>query len=140
MAQEGVNLKSEFSPGESEFQRYFVLSSTLDEMSAQVGIGNFQALIPFWSILWTLYKDMNALLTKETQDQYKVKFREMRKRIYAELNAAGDGEYQMPVQLQDDLDDLQMDVLSLKQSAGLGIIGKKEISLHKKLEQGLGME
>jgi len=103
-----------------------------------------EALLPFYAILWELYKNFRPILFDSVRVKFDKGFRKLETDVYEEYNrivaARNDRRLINPsMELIRKLDDMQIKLLEIRQIIGLGIQVYKEETLKKKLERALGV-
>jgi len=131
-------MRSEYSMGQYDFIRYDRLLSAMDELSVQVSSYNVNALLPFHSVLWELFKNFSPIMIDIKREEYKSKFKNLRDRILEEINrGSNDDNATIDQNLIDELDDIQIELLGIKQIIGLGIMISKDYSREDLIKKGL---
>lgn len=133
------NMKSEFSMGMLDFQRYDMILRSIDEMSIQVSMSNPQALIPFYAALWDLYKNFRPVLIPIAMEKYDKQFNEVKNLVYNEMNVSNDANDSCSIsqEIIEKLDNLHIDLLQMRQIIGLGIVLTQDLSFEERLRKGL---
>ena len=135
-------MQSVFSMGQYDFIRYDKILSSADELSIQASMLNSDTILPFWSVLWGMYKNFRPIIIDSKREEYDGKFRDLKQKIFNELQRMkavkdNDEEGTIDVSIIDDLDALHMNMLEIKQLIGLGITVGRNYSTDELIAKGL---
>jgi hypothetical protein len=135
-------MKSEFSMGQYDFIRYDKILTTMDQLAIEVGMMNVDALKGFHAVLWELYKNFRPIIIDAKRTDYEKRFREIKGKINQEISRSrgleeDSGELTVSDEIIDELDNLQMDLLEIKQLIGLGIMLGRTYTKEELIAKGL---
>ncbi len=137
--------KSSFSMGQYDFERFDKLLSAMDAFAVRVAIHDHTALVPLYSILWELYKNFRSIIFEPQRKKYEDKFKLVKSMIdnYSSANSELRKHGMNPVSAENSilriLDELQMDLLDIKQIIGLGLQVDKQEAFKTKIQRALGV-
>jgi hypothetical protein len=139
-------LKSEFSMGQLDFERFHEMLQVLDKVAVRARMFESDSVIPFYSILKELYKNWRPIvfITKrqkidETFDIVEREIIEWRNAQARKFGGANSKMASFPIHILRKLEDIQTDILEIKQVIGLGIKVEKDLTQKKKWERALGV-
>jgi len=138
--------KSEFSMGQLDFERYHEMLMVMDRVASRARMFESDSIIPFYSILKELYKNWRPIVfeTKrktidasfEKVDKDIIKWRNDQSRRFGNPNSPMAS---FPIEILKGLEDIQTDILEIKQVIGLGIRVEKDLTPKKRWERALGV-
>lgn len=132
--------------GQYDFERYDSLLQGMDKYACRVALGDSNALKPLYSLLWELYKNFSPIVLEHEHKKYLDKFQHLRQLIDSnvtannQLAALGKSSPGISQNIIDLMDELQMEILKIKQFIGLGITVEKKESHKTKLARALGVK
>jgi len=130
-----MNLRSQFSMGMQDFERYTKLLGMADEYGVQLWNGDISAITPYFSALKQFYIQIRLLIRD------KVKMDDLKKSIENQINYIENdmkrgtrAEHLLP-RLRKDMEAFATRLYELKNLIGMGIEIEKPLSTKKKWER-----
>jgi hypothetical protein len=137
--------KLSFSMCQYDFERFNELLKQMDFYAIRVACHDSVSMTPLYSVLWEIYKNFRSIIFESQRKKYEDKFKQVKTLIGSfsttnqELKAYGMNQVSTENTILKLLDELQMDLLDIKQIIGLGIMVEKQETSSTKLARALGV-
>lgn len=128
--------QSEFTMGELEFKRFHALFTWKDYCAIQVNSLNLEYCQPYYAVLKQIYKNIRWILAQKIKVKLDRAFLVLRQLINSEvLSKIGMGT--LSYRMLDLFDEIDMELMSVKQLSGLGIAVRRKESKYAKAKRAL---
>lgn len=133
---------SEYSMWSWEFQRYHALFSWKDVCAMKVNSLDLSFCQPLYAVLMQIYKNIRWIFKVKDKDNLDKKFKELRNLINKEVHMRTRGIHHgglnnINYRLFDLFDEIDQELMAIKQLAHLGIPVRKKESIYTKAKRAL---